>query len=137
VLTGSARQAQEAKERSEGAARMKDLDKRRDDLERRRVSVEPRRRSCGGSSKPRRDRRRPCRATARPARGRSGPARRAGRLRQADPTRESAERRRRGRRCAVNASAVPVVETDLRTGSGTCACTSPGSRRSRCARSPT
>src|SRR4029450_11251915 len=36
VLTGSARQAQEAKERSDGAARIEDLDQRRLGLERRR-----------------------------------------------------------------------------------------------------
>jgi circadian clock protein KaiC len=40
VLTGSARQAQEAKERSDGAARLEDLDQRRLDLERRREAVE-------------------------------------------------------------------------------------------------
>jgi circadian clock protein KaiC len=39
VLTGSARQAQEARERSEDAARMRELDRRRGDLERRRVAV--------------------------------------------------------------------------------------------------
>ena len=39
VLTGSARQAQEARERSEAAARMRELDRRRGDLERRRVAV--------------------------------------------------------------------------------------------------
>jgi circadian clock protein KaiC len=40
VLTGSARQAQEAKERSDGTARLEDLEQRRVDLERRRKSVE-------------------------------------------------------------------------------------------------
>ncbi|MDT4990093.1 MAG: circadian clock protein KaiC, partial [Micromonosporaceae bacterium] len=40
VLTGSARQAQEAIERSEGAARASDLEQRRADLERRRETVE-------------------------------------------------------------------------------------------------
>ncbi len=40
VLTGSARQAQEAKERSDGTARREDLEQRRDDLERLRESVE-------------------------------------------------------------------------------------------------
>jgi len=40
VLTGSARQAQEAKERSEGTARMEDLQQRQDNLERLRESVE-------------------------------------------------------------------------------------------------
>jgi circadian clock protein KaiC len=40
VLTGSARQAQEAKERSDGTARMEDLEQRRVNLERRRESVE-------------------------------------------------------------------------------------------------
>ena len=40
VLTGSARQAQEAKERSDGAARQEDLEQRRVNLERRRESVE-------------------------------------------------------------------------------------------------
>ncbi|MDQ2795732.1 MAG: KaiC 1, partial [Actinomycetota bacterium] len=40
VLTGSARQAQEAKERSDGAARVQDLEQRRSDLERRREAVE-------------------------------------------------------------------------------------------------
>jgi circadian clock protein KaiC len=40
VLTGSARQAQEAKERSEGTARQDNLDQRRVHLERRRESVE-------------------------------------------------------------------------------------------------
>jgi circadian clock protein KaiC len=39
VLTGSARQAQEAKERSEGASRAEDLEQRRVNLERRRQSV--------------------------------------------------------------------------------------------------
>lgn len=39
VLTGSARQAQEAKERSDGLARLEDLDQRRLGLERRRESV--------------------------------------------------------------------------------------------------
>jgi circadian clock protein KaiC len=39
VLTGSARQAQEAKERSEGVARLEDLDQRRAGLERRREAV--------------------------------------------------------------------------------------------------
>jgi len=40
VLTGSARQAQEAKERSDGSARMEDLEQRRVNLERRREAVE-------------------------------------------------------------------------------------------------
>ncbi|MDQ6697588.1 MAG: circadian clock protein KaiC [Actinomycetota bacterium] len=40
VLTGSARQAQEAKERSDGTARREDLEQRRDNLERLRESVE-------------------------------------------------------------------------------------------------
>lgn len=40
VLTGSARQAQEAKERSEGTARREDLEDRRINLERRREAVE-------------------------------------------------------------------------------------------------
>jgi circadian clock protein KaiC len=40
VLTGSARQAQEAKERSDGAARLEDLEQRRANLDRRRESVE-------------------------------------------------------------------------------------------------
>jgi circadian clock protein KaiC len=40
VLTGSARQAQEAKERSDGKVRQEDLEQRRVDLERRRESVE-------------------------------------------------------------------------------------------------
>lgn len=40
VLTGSARQAQEAKERSDGTARLEDLEQRRVSLERRRESVE-------------------------------------------------------------------------------------------------
>jgi circadian clock protein KaiC len=39
VLTGSARQAQEAKERSDGFARLEDLDQRRVSLERRREAV--------------------------------------------------------------------------------------------------
>lgn len=42
VLTGSARQAQEAKERSDGTARLEDLEQRRVSLERRRESVEAR-----------------------------------------------------------------------------------------------
>jgi len=40
VLTGSARQAQEAKERSDGTARMDDLEQRRVNLEQRRATVE-------------------------------------------------------------------------------------------------
>lgn len=40
VLTGSARQAQEAKEHSDGAARLEDLEQRRVNLARRRESVE-------------------------------------------------------------------------------------------------
>jgi circadian clock protein KaiC len=40
VLTGSARQAQEAKERSDGTSRLEDLEQRRVSLERRRESVE-------------------------------------------------------------------------------------------------
>jgi circadian clock protein KaiC len=40
VLTGSARQAQEAKERTDGTARLEDLEQRRVNLERRRESVE-------------------------------------------------------------------------------------------------
>jgi hypothetical protein len=40
VLTGSARQAQEAKEASDGTARLEDLEQRRVNLERRRESVE-------------------------------------------------------------------------------------------------
>jgi circadian clock protein KaiC len=40
VLTGSARQAQEAKERSDGTVRKEDLEQRRTNLERRRESVE-------------------------------------------------------------------------------------------------
>jgi circadian clock protein KaiC len=40
VLTGSARQAQEAKERSDGTARLEDLEQRKANLERRRESVE-------------------------------------------------------------------------------------------------
>ncbi|MDX6705433.1 MAG: circadian clock protein KaiC [Solirubrobacteraceae bacterium] len=40
VLTGSARQAQEAQERSDGTARLEDLEQRRVNLERRRESVE-------------------------------------------------------------------------------------------------
>jgi circadian clock protein KaiC len=40
VLTGSARQAQEAKEHSDGTARQEDLEQRRVNLERRRESVE-------------------------------------------------------------------------------------------------
>jgi circadian clock protein KaiC len=40
VLTGSARQAQEAKERSDGTTRLEDLEQRRLNLERRRESVE-------------------------------------------------------------------------------------------------
>jgi circadian clock protein KaiC len=40
VLTGSARQAQEAKERSDGTARLDDLEERRVNLDRRRESVE-------------------------------------------------------------------------------------------------
>ena len=39
VLTGSARRAQEAKEHSDGTARLQDLEQRRNDLERRRESV--------------------------------------------------------------------------------------------------
>ncbi|MEA2610376.1 MAG: circadian clock protein KaiC, partial [Chloroflexota bacterium] len=42
VLTGSARQAQEAQERSEGTARLEDLEQRRMNLERRREVVEAR-----------------------------------------------------------------------------------------------
>jgi hypothetical protein len=40
VLTGSARQAQEAQERSEGTARVEDLEQRRANLQRRREAVE-------------------------------------------------------------------------------------------------
>jgi circadian clock protein KaiC len=40
VLTGSARQAQEAQERADGTARLDDLEQRRVNLERRRASVE-------------------------------------------------------------------------------------------------
>lgn len=40
VLTGSARQAQEAKERSDGTARLEDLEQRRINLGRRRDAVE-------------------------------------------------------------------------------------------------
>ncbi len=40
VLTGSARQAQDAKERADGAARLDDLEQRRANLERRRESVQ-------------------------------------------------------------------------------------------------
>ena len=40
MLTGSARQAQEAKERSDGTARLEDLEQRRVNLERRREAVE-------------------------------------------------------------------------------------------------
>jgi circadian clock protein KaiC len=40
VLTGSARQAQEAKERTDGTARLEDLEQRRVNLDRRRQSVE-------------------------------------------------------------------------------------------------
>jgi circadian clock protein KaiC len=40
VLTGSARQAQEAKERTDGTARLEDLEQRRVNLERRRESVD-------------------------------------------------------------------------------------------------
>jgi circadian clock protein KaiC len=40
VLTGSARQAQEAKERSDGTARLEDLEQRRVNLERRRETVQ-------------------------------------------------------------------------------------------------
>ncbi|MEA2479025.1 MAG: circadian clock protein KaiC [Thermoleophilaceae bacterium] len=40
VLTGSARQAQEAQERADGTARLQDLDQRRVNLERRRETVE-------------------------------------------------------------------------------------------------
>jgi circadian clock protein KaiC len=40
VLTGSARQAQEAKERSDGSARLEDLEQRRVNLDRRREAVE-------------------------------------------------------------------------------------------------
>jgi len=40
VLTGSARQAQEAKERSDGTARIEDLEQRRVNLEQRRAAVE-------------------------------------------------------------------------------------------------
>jgi circadian clock protein KaiC len=40
VLTGSARQAQEAKEQSDGEARMEDLEQRRSNLDRRRLAVE-------------------------------------------------------------------------------------------------
>ena len=40
VLTGSARQAQEAKERSDGTARLEDLEQRRTNLERRREAIE-------------------------------------------------------------------------------------------------
>jgi circadian clock protein KaiC len=40
VLTGSARQAQEAQERSDGTARLEDLEQRRSSLERRRDAVE-------------------------------------------------------------------------------------------------
>lgn len=40
VLTGSARQAQEAKERSDGTARLEDLEQRRVNLERRREAIE-------------------------------------------------------------------------------------------------
>jgi circadian clock protein KaiC len=40
VLTGSARQAQEARERSDGTARMEELEQRRANLDRRRESVE-------------------------------------------------------------------------------------------------
>ena len=40
VLTGSARQAQEAQEKAEGTARLEDLEQRRVNLERRRESVE-------------------------------------------------------------------------------------------------
>ena len=42
VLTGSARQAQEARERFEGTARAEDLEQRRDELARRREAVEAR-----------------------------------------------------------------------------------------------
>jgi circadian clock protein KaiC len=40
VLTGSARQAQEAQERADGTARLDDLERRQEDLGRRRESVE-------------------------------------------------------------------------------------------------
>jgi circadian clock protein KaiC len=40
VLTGSARQAQEAKEHSDGVTRLEDLEQRRAELERRREAVE-------------------------------------------------------------------------------------------------
>jgi circadian clock protein KaiC len=40
VLTGSARQAREAQERADGAARLDDLEQRRGNLERRRETVE-------------------------------------------------------------------------------------------------
>jgi circadian clock protein KaiC len=53
VLTGSARQAQEAKEDPDGVARQADLEQRRVNLERRRESSRRRRRRCGESSRTR------------------------------------------------------------------------------------
>ena len=50
VLTGSARQAQEAKERLDGAAGLEELEHRRVNLARRREAVEAQTRRCGESS---------------------------------------------------------------------------------------
>ena len=91
VLTGSARQAQEAKERSDGTARLEDLEQRRVNLERRREAVEAQTAALWRefedeadvvepAAQPRLDRRR---GPRRPAR-RAGPAARRRRRRAAD-----------------------------------------------------
>ena len=74
VLTGSARQAQEAKERADGTARLEDLEQRRVDLERRREAVEAQTAALWREFEDEADVvRAPARATARRA-SRTGPA---------------------------------------------------------------
>ena len=140
VLTGSARQAQEAKERSDGTARLEDLEQRRVNLERRRESVEAQTAALWREFEDEADI--VGRLLSHGSTGvedRAGQRAEQGRLRRADADEpEHAAVADDGRRCARERSRRrPTSPSPTTTRSGTCACTSPASRRSRCTPSPT
>ena len=140
VLTGSARQAQEAQEDVDGAARIEDLEQRQANLEARREAVEAQTAALWREFE---DDAASVRRLL--SHGSTGVEDRAdqraeqGRMRQADsdepqpPESGVGARERR----VVTVAETPERRPTCWTRSGTCACTSPGSRRSRCARSPT
>ena len=146
VLTGSARQAQEAKERSDGTARLEDLEQRRVNLERRRESVEAQTAALWREFEDEADIvERLLSHGSTGVEDRAGQRAEQGRLRRADADDRAPWRDDRPSTSSAREHRPPVdVTADRRrptmpttTRSGTCACTSPASHPSRCAPSPT